>query len=362
MLRSTTPGPMGRGQLAPGSTECGIVEAMRTLPAISLLWMGSCATPADKPGSDEGGVDETGQVRDSDVSGETAESGSAMDSSDTGEPDPPEPFVLVVAVHPEDGALLEIDSNLPADISDCLAIPETGAPCADEDADDLVDAWEELVLQAVRPVLRMDEDEPFVTDEGGVLVQLGRVSPWDADTIWVPIVVAWSRDYGRCGLSDHNGDSERVVLLGERTISGLRITAAYTAAHEGEITDQGRIWEGDDLAELQVESWDGILRWVVFPSEGKHATFGTVAACESAHFLPCLEEDCAPDGVSEPADYDHLPEVANMGEPDHPFFAELSAMGLPGEEPWSDQRFCGGLDRDDPCSSPLSEKLTRFPF
>jgi hypothetical protein len=51
-----------------------------------------------------------------------------------------------------------------------------------------------------------------------------------------------------------------------------------------------------------------------------------------------------------------------MGEPDYPTWTDLAGVGLPGEDPWADQRFCGGLDRDDPCSSPLVEKLTDSPF
>ena len=222
---------------------------------------------------------------------------------------------------------------------------------------------EDLLLQHLRPVVRLDEDEPLVDDAAAVLVQLGRVSPSSAEELFVPIVLAWSRDYGRCGLSAHHGDSERVALQVTRTSpTKAGISAVYTAAHEGEVTDQGHMWTADEMGQLERLTVDGSLHWVVYASEGKHASYGTAAACESASFVPCIEEDCAPDEVANPSDYDRLPDIWNMGEPEHPAWSNLADLGLPGEDPWSDQRFCGGLDRDDPCSSPLVEKLSESPF
>src|SRR4051812_25490754 len=53
-----------------------------------------------------------------------------------------------------DGALV-LHTNLPARDGDCTVLP--GAPCGDLDGDGLTDAWEDVVLDRLRPVLRLDE-------------------------------------------------------------------------------------------------------------------------------------------------------------------------------------------------------------
>jgi hypothetical protein len=179
------------------------------------------------------------------------------------------------------------------------------------------------------------------------------------DRLRVFLMLGWSEDYGRCGVSAHQGDSERValdVLLdGERAV----VVGAYTAAHEGTALDHGQLVEGGDLLGLSTSEEP---RWQVWPSEGKHATYPSVAICEGVSVVPCLDEDCAPDNVDDPERYRILPDVWNAGEQASPRLTELSELGFPGDEAWVDQPFCGGGDRSGSCSSAVREKLLQDPF
>jgi len=314
---------------------------------------------AHSPSSD----DSTSAAPDGPHSGDTVDSADTALLQDTATSEEVPEFVLWSETRLADGALLSFDTNLPSDLQDCLSMEVRGAPCIDVDEDGLTDTWEDLLLLHFRPLVRLDEDEPFVEDPEAVLVQLGRVTPASSGALFVPIVLAWSQDYGRCGVSAHHGDSERVALQVLRTSStAATIHAVYTAAHEGEVTDQGAIWTEDTLGMLEQASAHDGLHWIVYVSEGKHASYGTAEACEAASLVPCIEEDCAPDGVTDTAPFDRLPDIWNMGEPAHPLWTDLAELGLPGEDPWVEQRFCGGLDRTDACSSPLVEKLIESPF
>jgi hypothetical protein len=137
------------------------------------------------------------------------------------------------------------------------------------------------------------------------------------------------------------------------------VVGAYTAAHEGEITDAGRLFQGAELSELETTDAPA---WRIYASEGKHATYATAKICEDVSVVPCLDEDCAPDGVSDPADYERRPAAWNAGEPDAPRLTDLTVAGFPDEDAWADQTFCGGRGRGDGCSSPVHEKLLVDPF
>lgn len=80
-----------------------------------------------------------------------------------------------------------------------------------------------------------------------------------------------------------------------------------------------------------------------------------------ASFIPCLDEDCGPDGVDDPTLFDILPPFVNAGEEAAPRVTELSALGFPGEQAWAAQDLCGGLGGTG-CSSPVREKLLVDPF
>lgn len=282
-------------------------------------------------------------------------------------PDAP-PFELVVHVE-RSGAFLRLRTNLPAAATACRALPVAGAPCADEDRDGLVDRWEDLVLDRLRPLQRLDEDEPGV-DELVTMADVGRVAPASLAPLDVVVLImlGYARDYGSCGgFTGHDGDSERVGLHLRGLAGGgdgdVEVVAAYTAAHEGTSNDHGKRWTGAELATL-VTVPDDVTdepRWVVFPSAGKHATYGTLAQCEGVSVIPCFDEDCGPDGVGDPWRYDHLPAIVNAGEDAHRLVDDLGPIGFPGDTAWGTGDFCGGRG-GSVCSSPARDKLVIDPF
>lgn len=307
--------------------------------------------PADPPPAHE--ISETGLL-------------SETPPSETGlPPGTPAPFDPSFVTEPW-AAAIAIRTNLPLDVASCLLL--SGAPCEDLDLDGLVDLWEDEILARVRPSLQLDESEPLVDDPEAVLAMVGRVFPV-GDLIHVYIMIGYHYDYGRCGFSSHDGDSERVAVALQR-MSGpsdgagdVMLVSAYTAAHEGTLTDEGATYEGASLSELSfpIDPSTGEPRWRVWSSDGKHATYGSIDACESASYVPCIEEDCAPDGV-DPLPFEILPEIANAGEPATPLLTDLSSLGFPDEDAWLEQDFCGGRGRSGPCSAPVRDKLTADPF
>ncbi len=250
---------------------------------------------------------------------------------------------------------LALRTEAPAFSADC---PE----CVDRDEDGLDDAWEALVLDKLRPLLRFDEAEQLLDDEDAVLQIVGRVAPVEP-RVRVFMMLGYSKDYGTClGITGHDGDSERVALDLELVGAGDAIVVgAYTAAHEGTINDHSRLFTGEALDELLFEGDEP--RWVVFPSQDKHGTYASIEECESVSPVPCVDEDCAPDGVDDPERFDALPEVHNAGEEEAPLIDALDAIGFEGDSAWADERFCGGGPRNAlGCSSPVREKLLEDPF
>jgi hypothetical protein len=99
----------------------------------------------------------------------------------------------------------------------------------------------------------------------------------------------------------------------------------------------------------------------VYPSADKHATYSTIEICEGISVVPCVDEDCGPDGVARPADYDLLPAAFNAGEDTAPRLDDLTVAGFPGDSAWDGTDFCGGLGGSG-CSSPVRDKLLVDPF
>lgn len=182
------------------------------------------------------------------------------------------------------------------------------------------------------------------------------------------VVQAYSRDYGSCGFTAHNGDPERVALHLVAPPGGgpgdVLATGAYTAAHEGTATDHGRFFTADDFVELTYadDAATGQPRWVVFPSADKHATYASLDICENISAIPCFDEDCGPDGVDDPAAFDLLPAYVNAGEDAARRVEDLGPLGFAGEDAWADQAFCGGLGTTDECSTKIRDKLLDDPF
>lgn len=295
----------------------------------------------------------------------TGDTGPAVTTADTGLPPL---FALEASTELVDGRLV-LRANLPGTVAGCAALPERDAPCGDADGDTLVDAWEDLVLEHLRPAIRLDEAEPLVTDATAVTALVGRVAPAPGGgRVRAFIMLGYSRDYGSCGLSAHNGDSERVALdllpLPAEGVGDVRMVRAYTAAHEGTLTDASRLYAGGGMNQLSfgVDPNTGDPRWLVYSSARKHATFGSVAQCEGSQWAPCLDEDCDADGGADPAAFTLLPEVVNAGEPDAKLVTDLGPIGFPGEDAWAFRDFCGGLGPGGGCAAPVREKLLVDPF
>lgn len=260
----------------------------------------------------------------------------------------------------------ELVTDLPGEVKDCLA--DRGADlCADGDLDGLVDRWEDVLLDRLRPFVRIDEGDPLRVDASGRVGSVGRVAPVVGDggeaAIRVFLVLGYSRDYGRCTFDEHLGDSERVVLDLARTQGArgaVRLTRAFTAAHEGTSQDSSDLFEGEGLLELEYaeDPHLGQPRWAVYASRSKHATFASPALCEANEsWIFCGDEDCAAGRVDSPSNELLMP-VVNAGEPDAPLADQMM------DEPiWDDVDFCGGLGHgDEPCASPLREKLLLDPI
>ena len=272
-------------------------------------------------------------------------------------------FSLDVSTELDGTGALILFTNVPHDLDACEA---AGAPCFDDDVDGLNDAWEDVVIDRLRPFVRLDEAEQLVNEPGTAVGLVARVTLRGGYVV-LYMMLGYARDYGSCGgFTAHNGDSERVVLeleLLDETTGDAVVHQAYTAAHEGTINDHGMVFGTDELGELVHEDDPtfGEPRWVVFASANKHATYASAAICEAVSPLPCVDEDCSPDGVADPTPYTLLLPFTNAGEPTAPLLGDLSPLGFPGEDAWLDQPFCGGLGGSG-CASSVYDKLTVDPF
>lgn len=309
------------------------------------------------------GLDSTGASTAASSSSTNASSAASSSDETSAAPFEHEFYTLLT---PEAGTLA-LHSNLPPAVDACLALPAADPPCEDLDADGLVDAWEDVVLDRLRPLRRLDEAESAIDDPDAVQADVGRVTTAADGSFRLMVMLGYSRDYGSCGFTAHDGDSERVVLslapLPSEGAGGVVIDQAYTAAHEGTASDHGRFFAGDELAQLVVtpDPTTGQPRWVVFPSADKHATYATLEICEGISPVPCFDEDCGPDGVDDPSLFDVLPVVGNAGELETPRLTDLAALGFPGDDAWADQDFCGGQGGSG-CSASVRSKLLVDPF
>ena len=319
-------------------------------------------------GTDGSTSDASGQVGDAGVDGGSAPVDAGGFDAPTASPDAgPSVFTLRAYTEPDPTGVIRLRSNLPAEVGACLAVPMREVPCGDGDGDGLVDAWEDVVLDHLRPLVRLDEDEPLVDDAMATVGHVGRVHPVVGGHYRVFLMLGYGQDYGRCGLTGHNGDSERIVLDLEAFAAGdggdVRLSGLYTASHEGTANDHSQIFRGDALSMLErgVDPTSGEVRLLVFVSEGKHATYATNAICEGVSSVPCLQEDCEADGVLDASRYQILMPYVNAGEPTSPLVTDLASLGFIGDDAWAEQPFCGGRDRGS-CAAPVREKLLLDPF
>lgn len=270
-----------------------------------------------------------------------------------------------------DGRLV-LRMQSPALVSSC----RKGARCEDVDHDGLVDAWEDALLDRLRPRMALHPEEPLLDDPDGRFGYVARVfrpEGGPSDVVRVIIVTGFSYDpgvllLGKFPLSAHDGDSERVAV--ELTLrDGGReavMNRAYFAVHEHTLNDQSRLYATGELARELTMGKDesGQPRWVVFPSKGKHPEFANADACNdtSLRGTGLFREKCAEsDAKSRPM----LAPIVNAGEPDHHRVDDLAVVGFPGDEAWALQKFCGGF-RASPrlggCAESVAEKLHDDPF
>jgi hypothetical protein len=319
-------------------------------------------------GGSEGSSGESTSGGSEGTSGESTSGGSEGTSGESESSGGAAPFVLEVHTGLREDGRLALFCNLPMWVEDCLALAASAPPCEDLDLDGLVDLWEDVALERLRPLRRMDEEEALFQDPTAAVADVGRVAA-AGERFRVFVMLGYSKDYGSCGgFTSHNGDSERVALDLEvfpgGGAGGVVVRAAYTAAHEGTVSDKGAIYSGAGLNALVIDAdpWTREPRWVVFPSADKHATYASVAICEAVSWLPCFDEDCGPEGVNDPESYDLLPELwGNAGELAAPRISDLTELGFPGDDAWTDADFCGGLGGTG-CSSPVRAKLLVDPF
>jgi hypothetical protein len=297
-------GETGTGGSTTGSSSVSSGEGGTT----GAPTTGANTSTTDGPGSTGG----SGSLDDSGGSGDSGESGGT--------------FVPDCHTQLKRGRLAFV-CNIPSAKAGCDEL--AAAVCEDVDEDGLTDGWEDALLAAMRPLRRFDEAEMLLADATAVMGDVGRVAAV-GEHFRVYVMLGYHLDYGSCGVSGHNGDSERVVLDlvrdPEGGAGGTIMAGAYTAAHEGTVNDHGM-----------------------------------VEICENISLIPCLDEDCAPDDVDDLALFDVLPPWINAGEEAAPRATELSVVGFPGEQAWVEQDFCGGLGGTG-CSSPVRTKLTVDPF
>jgi len=234
--------------------------------------------------------------------------------------------------------------------------PTCAADGCDLDADGLADAWEAMLLDKLRPIVRIGGAEELLEDPDATLGSVGRVTPGNGDEVFVAIVLAYSRDYGRCGFTEHSGDSERVAL---RVARDGTVRAAYTAAHEGTSVDAGAVMEPWELT-FVADPVTGDARWYVLAVEGKHATYASAEACAAFSDTTCLAESC-PRATRAP-DLELLIPIVDAGEPGtgwgwHDWWP------YPFTEPYDPSPFCGDRWVDGvACAQPIRDKLLADPF
>jgi hypothetical protein len=267
-----------------------------------------------------------------------------------------------VVLSASEGGQLSISTTLPAEASPG---PD------DRDEDGLSDAWEDSILDRLRPVIHLADSEPMLEDLQGRVEFMGRLTRGPEPGSYRAFVgIGWEIDYGRCSVAGHRGDVERVVYALEEDGPGLlRVVAVYTAGHEYTSFDSSTVFGEADLGELElvIDPVTTQPRLAVYSSSGKHATYASRSRCERSDF-PCAREDC-----ESGEDLLLLPELENVGEPDStgagcqdPLddrFPECSGLE---RFAWEGRPFCGfayiSYGDAGNCAPPAREKLVKDPF
>ena len=284
-----------------------------------------------------------------------------------------------------------LNSNLPIFVSADEVDPEI-----DLDGDEINQQWENDAMEFINPNFELDEHENWRLEHPNDhhVVNFVRVFPYPTKDnkryILFVYCVTWSRDYGRGGITEHNGDVERVIMawkITEPEGKHLELKKVFTSAHGSETNHSG-VWDAwnrtcnigivkywpDETFCASLEFPDQILKLQC--SEGKHAIYPTADCCESVTLAAGIgDEDC---GGGEAWRF----ECFNAGEPDHYLIDDLdnpsSWEGLSEakrssltnlfsfEQVWSGRKehsnkFCGGLEYDSDSPGPIGNKLEGIP-
>ena len=158
---------------------------------------GSSTTGGSSTSSSDTGS--TATTSDTSSTGGGAGAGGSTTTSTTTTMEPAFQLEAHTSVAPDNGLVLT--TNLPATVEECGAAPFTGTPCDDLDQDGLADAWEDVVIDRFRPLLRLDEQESLVDDAGAVVANVARVAVIAKAPLHVRafIMVGYSKDYGKIG-------------------------------------------------------------------------------------------------------------------------------------------------------------------
>jgi hypothetical protein len=245
--------------------------------------------------------------------------------------------------------------------------------CKDADGDGLLDLWENLAVELLRPVLVHDVDEELfdhpdndhvrvfvrVTPVYQAIDPLGTVEI-DQVKIIFKHMIAYTRDYGWSDWWDHNGDVAKLTTVWHAGNEEIILQWGWTNGHPcRDSFCSGRdprphMFYPNDIG----RNSDGEM--LIAVEENKHGTWASVERCQSRSAYDC----------SGPF-HEIRPAAVNVGEPLYglapggwPFLDRLSAtwalgpfaglrengiLVFPYEAVWSDPdgRFCGGRECED---------------
>jgi hypothetical protein len=205
------------------------------------------------------------------------------------------------------GTLFELQNisgfpNIPIWASKCPF-----AFCKDADQDGLLDLWENIAIEVLRPVLQFDEDEEFFENKQHELAIFSRVFPASADQDYILFhhFALYSEDYGNDPLAGHNGDNEDFQVA-------WRIQSDYAITLEHLWTEVH--WEHCLLCLPERQDKDYGLDHMRFTPEGflrlaieedKHGTWPNPKKCNDDSAYDCDVR----------SDKELRPRAVNIGEP-----------------------------------------------
>jgi hypothetical protein len=291
--------------------------------------------------------------------------------------------------HPNDGGLytgLFEPPGVPMWRADC-----TFVFCKDADGDGLLDLWENLAVEFLRPALLYDEDEelfePLHADRDHVKV-FARVTPVlriqdpvtravDPDDVLIlfKFAIAYSRDYGVDGLApelaafvfgkeySHNGDVEKLTTIWSPTAEGIRMRRGWTNGHPclGGSLCTDRHPRPHHFAPTDIDWWSNFPHMSIAVEEDKHGVWPSYWDCEEESAY-----DCGGGRTIRPAAFNAGELRGDLLGAGRPFldrldfasptgpFGDLYENGVqvfPGEAVWADWDpdlyFCGGRSCED---------------